>query len=63
MEENNENNICKGDLEEIKEYYHDIFPDDVNESLEEMIDKEIKKQETKINSYKNIALINLGLSI
>ncbi|CAL2078162.1 hypothetical protein [Tenacibaculum sp. 190524A02b] len=48
----------KKDLEKIKEYYKDIFPSDVNNAIEKLIDEEIKKQEEAIEKAKKDLLSN-----
>lgn len=40
------------DLKKVKEHYNDIFPSDVNDVLDDLIDEEIDKQEKEICIYK-----------
>lgn len=40
-------------LEDLKEYYKDIFPKEVEDLLNILIDREINKQKNEINHLKN----------
>ena len=46
------NSIDKKELDVIKEYYNGVFPNDVQDVLDNMIEEEIENQETKSKSLK-----------
>ncbi|WP_010520443.1 hypothetical protein [Aquimarina agarivorans] len=53
------------ELERIKEYFGDLFPDDVNKEFENLIDSKVKEQHKKINDLKKDLIkssVNLNLS-